>query len=160
METAFDYKTLCALCGEILDTSASQCPMRNPVQTGGRISTGYSSVANNIVRLNELGALPLELPIPILNETSESLATTFSENHASRHVRCKAKFSFLKVERAEIAKGKHGHVDSAPHCTRNYKQLKVADSKCFICDIESDAKLISILTTRSRESLKYFPELG
>ena len=61
---------------------------------------GYSTVATNIIRFNELQALPILINIRRLAE-GKGIEATMLEHLAKWHKSCKGKFNKSKLKRAE-----------------------------------------------------------
>jgi len=124
----------CILCQE-KKKEALQCPgntLRGDVEYG----SGYHTLANNILRFNELGCLPIPLEIGKLNE-GDGIAATFVKRNAKWHKTCNNKFNNLKLQRAEKRKS----LDK-PDChlptklTRSSSGARTLNvrSCCFFCD--------------------------
>ena len=66
--------------------------------TNVNVGQGYSTVATNIIRFNELQALPIPIDIRRLDKGFEA---TMLEHLAKWHKSCKGKFNKSKLKRAE-----------------------------------------------------------
>ena len=73
-----------------------QCPSESK-RTDVNVGQGYSTVATNRIRLNELQAM--SMPIDI--DECKGIEATMLEHLAKWHKSCKAKYNESKLERAE-----------------------------------------------------------
>lgn len=114
---------------------ALQCPgntLRGDVEYG----SGYHTLANNILRFNELACLPIPLEIEKLDE-GDGIAATFIKRNAKWHKTCNNKFNNLKVQRAEKRKSlEKPDCHLPPKFTRNSSGTRTSNvrSCCFFCD--------------------------
>ena len=76
-----------------------QCPSESK-RTDVNVGHGYSTVATNLIRFNELQAMPMSIDIRRLND-GKSIEATMLEYLANWHKSSKAKFNKSKLERAE-----------------------------------------------------------
>ena len=67
--------------------------------TNVNVGQGYSTVATNIKRFNELQALPIPIDIRRLDE-GKGIEATMLEHLAKWHKSCKGKFNKSKLKRA------------------------------------------------------------
>ena len=102
-----DWK-ICCLCQTVTPESM-QCPSEGK-RTDVNVGQGYSTVATNLIRFNELQAMPMPIEIRRLDE-GKGIEATMLEHLAKWHKFCKAKFTKSKLKRA---KKKHSVKDCDP----------------------------------------------
>ena len=72
-----------------------QCPSESK-RTDVNVGQGYSTVAINLIRFNELQAIPMPIDIRRLDE-GKGIEATMLEHLAKWHKSCKAKFNKFKA---------------------------------------------------------------
>ena len=90
--------TICWLCQSETPESM-QCPSESK-RTYVNVGQGYSTLATNLIRFNELQAMPMPIDIRRLDE-GEGIEATMLEYLSKWHKSCKGKFNKSKLERAE-----------------------------------------------------------
>ena len=123
----------CVLCQR--NTSEA---LLSPAENTNRdnVGAGFHTLANNIMRFEEIGCLPLPLDIAQLND-GDGIAATFTKYKAKWHKSCYNKFNTLKLQRAEKRKSLE-----EPRCprptkiTRRNTGVSSVDIKscCFFCN--------------------------
>uniref|UniRef100_UPI00358DDC4D uncharacterized protein n=1 Tax=Myxine glutinosa TaxID=7769 RepID=UPI00358DDC4D len=123
----------CVLCQKITRESL-QCPAESKRHDVG---VGYSTIAFNIRRFNELHELPMPLELGRLDD-GNGIEATFLENNAKWHKSCHTKFNNIKLQRAEKRKCTQGcdpDATSSKKYTRQVAHHEVAASDvCFLCE--------------------------
>ena len=143
---------LCALC-QLENTNENLVsPVNDKRKDRG---SGYKSLANNLPKFEELGQLPIQVPLSLLDE-GRGIKETLTSHQASWHKSCFNKCSSAKLTRAH--KRKHAEVSEddsddetstqpSPIKTRNASLGTAAKSstrddrkRCFFCE-EAGRKL-------------------
>ena len=142
-ETATSAKTdwsICLLCQEATP-ELLQCPAqskRHDVVLG----QGYSSLAKNIRRFNELQEMPMPIDLRRLDAGS-GMEATMLEHQAKWHPSCNRKFNTTKLQRAEK---RHATNDAGSPVrkkfTRQSTQHQTASKEvCLFCEGEKSGPL-------------------
>ena len=79
---------LCVLCQDE-DAEPLQCPARS---TKASIGSGYSSLTNHIMQLQQLGSKPIDISIKRLDD-GDGIEATFTTHVARWHKSCRLKFN-------------------------------------------------------------------
>ena len=104
----------------------------------------YSTVAANLIRFNELQAMPMPIDIRRLDE-SKGIEATMLEHLAKWHKSCKAKFNKFKLERAEK---RYSVKDSDPSLGASKKYRQSAPQKAltkYVCFFYGDGDTVDTL---------------
>ena len=128
--------SLCILC-QSKTAEALQCPgnYRRP-----DCGTGYSTVARNLERFEELGNIPLQLNLLRLEE-GKGIEHCLKSHKASWHKSCSLKFNSTKVKRAEKRQATTCSSESVPvKYTRKYGTVSSKTISCFICEKSKTVK--------------------
>lgn len=121
---------LCALCQE--DTGdVLQCPVNS---TKAPIGSGYKSLAEHLVKFQELGQMPIEVDMNRLDE-GNGIEATLKAHSASWHKSCRLKFNQTKLERLQKKQAdQNSNTSSAVHTRGSQSSVKVSDCVCFFCE--------------------------
>ena len=90
--------TVCCLCRTVTPESMRCSYESKP--TNVNVGQGYSTVATNLIRFNELQASPIPIDIGRFDE-GKNIEVTMLEHLAKWHKSCRDKFNKSKLKRAE-----------------------------------------------------------
>ena len=142
-ETATPAKTdwsICFLCQEATP-ELLQCPAQSK-RHDVALGQGYSSLAKNIRRFNELQEMPMPIDLRRLDAGS-GMEANMLEHRAKWHPSCNRKFNNTKLQRAE--KRHATNVAGSPakkKFTRQSTQHQTASKEiCFFCEGEKSGPL-------------------
>lgn len=140
---------LCVLC-QGPNTDELQCPARSLRQDVG---AGYRSLAEDLTRLHELGELPPNLNLAII-DNGQGLASSLFANKAQWHKSCRAKYNKTKIMRAEKRKLSEEtvlkDVDSSCRYMRSKSDTGKEHDVCFFCDEDAGLEGLHEATTLER----------
>jgi len=120
---------LCVLCQEETEEPL-QYPMRS---TKAPVGSGYHSLANDLIEFEELGQMPLEIPLDRLDD-GNGIEATLKTNNAKWHKTCRLKYTCkLQRRRKSIERAKQA-ADSKIR-TRSIKgHGKTEEPLCLFCN--------------------------
>ncbi len=154
-ETAKTDWSICFLCQEAT-SELLQCPAQSKRQDV-ILGQGYSSLAKNISRFNELQEMPMPIDLRRLDEGS-GMEATMLEHQAKWHPSCNRKFNNTKLERAE--KRHATDVTGSPAAkkfTRQSTQHQTASKEvCFFCEGEKSGPLHEASTFDLNKKVRKF----
>ena len=127
---------LCIICQED-KAEALPCSSQSKRQDMG---SGYSSLADNLIKFNELGQLPGTLKLERLND-GHGIEAAMVVNNAQHHHTCRLKYNNTKLQRAEKRKlkteGESHDLPAACKRIRSYSRSprteNMVQEACFFC---------------------------
>ena len=129
--TITDWK-LCLICQEQKEESLT-CPSQSKRKDVG---SGYSSLAENLIRFHELGQLPIHLER--LDE-GNGIEMAMVANSAKYHQSCRLQYNNTKLQRAQKRALTVSSEDHSVYNTCKYMRSQTTDSSilqtdvCFFC---------------------------
>ena len=123
---------LCVICQDISSTDNLVCPGQSKRKDVG---IGYTSLAKNLIKFNELNLLPKTLQFNRINK-GEGVETALISNNAKWHKSCRLQFNNTKFERAQKRIQDQGKIclDNQGESSSKRKRSTEASndqSKCF-----------------------------
>ena len=118
---------LCVLCQE--DTGDTlQCSMNS---TKTSIGNGYKSLAEHLIKLQQLGHMSIDVDVSRLDE-GDGIEANMVSNSASWHNSCRLKFNKTKLERLQKKKETQKRRTSSSLQTRsNDERVNSSENVCF-----------------------------
>ena len=121
---------ICVLCqsdnGDVL-----QCPAKS---TKAPIGSGYTSLAEHLIKFHELGQMPVELDINRLDE-GNGIEATLIAHRAKWHKSCRLKLNQTKLNRLQNKQEAKKPSTSSAVQTRGKQSTRIiTDCVCFFCD--------------------------
>lgn len=110
-----------------------QCPLRS---TKGPIGSGYASLAEDLLRFQDLQHMPMNLQVERLDD-GNGVEATLRAHSAQWHKKCHLKVNkkmFAQQSRTESSAERQISTSSAVHTRSAYKHPKFAEPTCFFCD--------------------------
>ena len=125
---------LCVICQDISSTDNLVCPGQSKRKDVG---IGYTSLAKNLIKFNELNLLPKTLQLNRIDK-GEGVETALISNNAKWHKSCRLQFNNTKFERAQKRIQDQGKtcLDNQGESSSKRKRSTEASndqSKCFFC---------------------------
>ena len=120
-------------------------PLTSPLNSKrNNIGMGYQSLAENLVKFNELGKLPRTLQLDRLNK-GQGIEAAMITNKAKWHKTCRLRYNNQMLQRAGKREHQSPEIDDAPHkCSRLKSLLK---SGGVFCGEEGDTDGLHEVTT-------------
>ena len=134
---------LCVICQEVTAE-----PLTSPLNSKRNdIGKGYQSLAENLVKFDELGKLPRTLHLDRLNE-GQGIETAMITNKVKWHKTCRLHYNNQMLQRAGKREHQSPEIDDAPRKCSRLKSLLKSDGKlCFFCGEEGGTDGLHELTT-------------
>lgn len=99
------------------------------------IGSGYSSLAENLIKFNELGELPGSFHLEILDD-GHGIEAAMVEHGAQYHQTCRLQYNNTKLQKAQRTRAR----------SRSSSTHNVSES-CFFCGQPAGAKSLRKATT-------------
>jgi len=133
---------LCVVCQEVTAE-----PLTSPLHSKRKdIGKGYQSLAENLIKFDELGKLPRTLQLDRLNE-GQGVEAALVTNKAKWHKTCRLRYNNQMLQRAE--KREYQSPEKPHKCSRLRSSLMSSDSQelCFFCSQEAGSDGLHEVTT-------------
>ena len=132
--------SLCVICQDKSSMDNLVCPGQSERKNVG---IGYKSLAENLIKFDELYLLPKTLQLNMIDE-GEGVEAALSSNNAKWHKSCRLQFNNTKLERAQKRIQDQGETYENSLIEKSSKRKRSTEAgndedTCFFCG-ESDGK--------------------
>lgn len=138
---------LCILC-----QSASSEQLQCPANSNRKSRAGWTTLANNLNRLQKCNSLPFPLDLAILDK-GNGLEASFRDNCAKWHKSCFLKCNNQAVERAEKKRKSLDDYGTSKKFTRTEVPATISQV-CFLCDTVTKEELHNVETYSVDEKVR------
>ena len=140
----------CVVCQSDTDEKLV-CPANS---TRTSFGSGYTTFADNLLKFQEIGELPVSIDVRLLDE-GHGVEETLKLKKAVWHKSCSIKFGNMKLERAIKRKSTEStDATVSPAKTRTKVDLHVSSDSCFFCE-KNDGTLHKARTKGIDEKVKW-----